>query len=435
MYDVFYKTIPTGLFAHERPADNLDHAAAQCRTKFFWYLDGVNDYSDFDWHWQPAPWEQEFTHIFGTQWQRDGGAVFRAKTVKEPIDHFQTAFTARRKLSNNVIDIGVGTGNYFADVERATSSAESSHVWIKHDMIDCDQFDFSWHPDHYQDNLMHIFGSRDDVPGSLLYLPVKDFCAYTEQCRQHPTDSAPQLVDFARIRRHTSAKLQEKPLDIIYISNGEPDAEQWYRHAVNIAHRPIHRVMNVPGRAEAYKAAARMSTTDWFFTVFAKLSVSANFPWDWQPDRTEREQHYIFHAKNPVNGLEYGHMALLAYNKRLVLETNDWGLDFTLSRPHCVVPIFSGTAYFNADPFMTWRTAFREVLKLVHTDRTAPTIPNLYRLQTWLNTAQGPNAEYCLAGAKDAVAYYDEVGGDLPKLLLSFEWPWLRARFEETCKF
>jgi hypothetical protein len=193
--------------------------------------------------------------------------------------------------------------------------------------------------------------------------------------------------------------------------------------------------MNVPGRAEAYKAAARMSTTDWFFTVFAKLSVSANFPWDWQPDRTEREQHYIFHAKNPVNGLEYGHMALLAYNKRLVLETNDWGLDFTLSRPHCVVPIFSGTAYFNADPFMTWRTAFREVLKLVHTDRTAPTIPNLYRLQTWLNTAQGPNAEYCLAGAKDAVAYYDEVGGDLPKLLLSFEWPWLRARFEETCKF
>ena len=125
-------------------------------------------------------------------------------------------------------------------------------------------------------------------------------------------------------------------------------------------------------------------------------------------------------------------MAMIAYNKRLVLETDDWGLDFTLSRPHSVVPILSGTAHFNADAFMTWRTAFREVLKLVHTDRTSPTIPNLYRLQTWLTKAEGDFAEYSLRGAQNAVEYYESVNGDMAKLMLSFDWPWLKQYFEKA---
>ena len=97
-----------------------------------------------------------------------------------------------------------------------------------------------------------------------------------------------------------------------------------------------------------------------------------------------------------------------------------------------VVPILSGTAHFNADAFMTWRTAFREVLKLVHTDRTSPTIPNLYRLQTWLTKAEGDFAEYSLRGAQDAVEYYESVHGDMAKLMLSFDWPWLKQYFEKA---
>jgi hypothetical protein len=53
--------------------------------------------------------------------------------------------------------------------------------------------------------------------------------------------------------------------------------------------------------------------------VFAKLEVSSMFDWSWQPDRLQEPKHYIFHALNPVNGLEYGHQAMIAYNKKLVL--------------------------------------------------------------------------------------------------------------------
>lgn len=81
---------------------------------------------------------------------------------------------------------------------------------------------------------------------------------------------------------------------------------------------------------------------------------------------------------------------------------------------------------------MTWRTAFREVIKLKHFDATAPTLENSMRLEIWCTRAQGQYAKYCLQGAQDAVAYYTEVAGDYEKLKLSFEWAWLRKRFNEN---
>jgi hypothetical protein len=44
---------------------------------------------------------------------------------------------------------------------------------------------------------------------------------------------------------------------------------------------------------------------------------------------------------------------------------------------------------------------------------------------------RGDFAEYSLQGAKDAVDYYTEVNGDLSKLKLSYDWDWLRARFNK----
>jgi hypothetical protein len=122
-------------------------------------------------------------------------------------------------------------------------------------------------------------------------------------------------------------------------------------------------------------------------------------------------------------------MGIIAYNKQLVLDTIESGLDFTLSAPHQVVPELSAIAYFNADPWMTWRTAFREVIKLKHFMSEQPTIETEHRLHTWLNVASGDHASWCLQGARDAVDYYTEVDGDYNKLMLSFDWPWLQQRF------
>jgi hypothetical protein len=166
------------------------------------------------------------------------------------------------------------------------------------------------------------------------------------------------------------------------------------------------------------------SETNWAFCVFAKLQVNENFDWGWQPDYLQRPKHYIFHARNPVNGLEYGHQALIAYNKNLALCNQGTGLDFTLDQPHAVVPILSGTAQFHLDKWTTWRTAFREVLKLKNNSQDSD---SQFRLEKWatIDLLDNEISHYAILGAADAIEYFDLVQGDHQKLQLSYEWSWL----------
>jgi hypothetical protein len=172
----------------------------------------------------------------------------------------------------------------------------------------------------------------------------------------------------------------------------------------------------------AYRAAAELSTTPWFFAVFAKLWVAEDFDWTWQPDRLQEPKHYIFHALNPVNGLVYGHQAMIAYNKQLVLENTATGLDFTLDQAHEVIPILSGTAMYDKTPWMAWRTAFRECIKLkCNTD-----IESEYRLNQWI-TKDNTEGQWSLKGAEDAVEYYNQVNGNFDELRKSYDWAWLAS--------
>ena len=136
--------------------------------------------------------------------------------------------------------------------------------------------------------------------------------------------------------------------------------------------------------------------------------------------------HYIFHCKNPVNGLEYGHRAVILYNKFLCLSTIHPSLDFTLSQPHTVIPQVCGTSHFNVTPEISWRVAFREVLKLCE---MKPTVESKHRLRKWCELGKGEYASYVQRGALDAVEYYKEVNGDKNALMLSYELEWLKEKF------
>jgi hypothetical protein len=235
-----------------------------------------------------------------------------------------------------------------------------------------------------------------------------------------------QLYDYPYIDK-TQPMLKDPPLDIVFIENGEPHAEHnwnWLLNCLKNSSNRVSRVSGVKGRAAAYHAAARESSTPWFFAVFGKLHVKREFDWTWQPDRMQQPKHYIFHAKNPVNGLVYGHQAMIAYNRELVLNNPGHGLDFTLDSPHEVVPVLSGTAYYDVSAWTTWRTAFREVIKL---RSNLPDIESEYRLKRWLTQGKGSNGKWSIWGAEDAVAYYDEVGGDFDALKKSYEWSWLAS--------
>ena len=238
-----------------------------------------------------------------------------------------------------------------------------------------------------------------------------------------------QLYDYAYIDKTQRKSHSDQPLDIVFISNGEPNAEtNWNMVSRAVVDQPnrLHRVDGINGRVAAYHAAARASTTPWFFAVFAKLAVNPAFDWSWQPDRMQEPKHYIFNARNPVNGLEYGHQAMIAYNRDLVLANAGHGLDFTLDSAHEVVPMMSGTAYYSYTPWMAWRTAFREVLKL----SSSTDVESQYRLKKWLDTDTNgivEHEQWSVLGAEDAVEYYQSVNGDFEQLRKSYDWAWLAS--------
>lgn len=560
-------------------------ALAQCKTRYLWVLDKHCDYSNFDFSWEPSPWENKFRHAFSSQWQKDSGTYLIPKTgytetkyntdnqvVRTPdpdkwdnmdldfdyswhhdpteppyiyqfgtqhqktggprytvpgakdtkfvgditskiravasgvvlIKHLATEFAFDKDIE--IISTTRFISNYLDTLKRVLKKIDKEYVWVISDLCDYSKFDFSWHPALWQNNMLHVFYSNEQKFGDTFFIHVPSFLENAKEIKlleyytplnfvrqsverveptyvKYDSDSVVDavwkhefvepVVQFFRylpVPSKTISLWQERlrtvvPLtkgsesvliprdaknyinkqvydykwidkkhepyeanrlcDIIFISNGESNAEQNWQHLnrVHTGDNRITRVDGVKGRAEAYRAALEASNTDWAFCVFAKLEVNKDFDWTWQPDRLQEAKHYIFHAHNPVNGLEYGHMGMIAYNKKLVAINSAEGLDFTLDQAHEVVPVLSGVARYADDPWIAWRSAFRECLKLKN---SLPDIHSKYRLSRWLSTdTTSAVASWSAIGAQDAVNYYDSVEGNFAKLRLTYEWDWL----------
>jgi hypothetical protein len=409
--------------------DTFKRIMSTAETEYVWIINSICDYSEFDFTWQPEPWQAEMIHVFRSDHTRQGDTFYIH------VESFR-----QQMYELDILDF-FNVINYCEDqfVHRFDCPI---HFYTGDDLVAEIQ--------NYKFETPYVFFTkdRDRYSKGILRSIVPTFVMWSEKDRAAvryngsgssalvPRDIKShlktQIYDYPYIsKRHVG--MTDDPLDIVFISNGEPDEQRMFDHTEYMCNRTVKWCSGVQGRTAAYQAAARLSSTPWFFMVFAKLSVlGGGFDWDWQPDYFQQPKHYIFNAKNPVNGLEYGHMGMIAYNKNLVLVNNNPGLDFTLSQPHESVPVLSGTAHFNQDAWMTWRTAFREVLKLKYFQDTAPTLETEHRLNTWLTVAQGEHAEYCLMGAVDAVEYYAEVAGDYELLKLSFDWAWLQDRFNAS---
>jgi len=396
---------------YDNHLDTIKRCISKSRTPWIWVLASCCDYNDFDFDYRAVPWEAYQLHCWHSGYEKFGDTflinvdefelqkdIALLEWYKEVNWHYPgVPRLPWPVLETTTEDVTTELKNYKFD---------APYVWINQPV--------DFYPPLWSKRAFYSFNDA----GSISIAP-RDIQAHLDT----------QIYDYPYIIKQKQEYLTPTLLDIIYISNGEPEAERWFEHLQSTCGGRARRVENVTGRALAYKAAAELSDTLWFFTVFAKLEVLPEFDWTWQPDWLQEPKHYIFHSRNPVNGLEYGHMGVIAYNKRLVLETDDWGLDFTLSRAHAVIPRVSAVAHYNTTPELTWRTAFREVVKLKDDIEKTGSIESTYRMDTWLTQADGDYAEWSLQGAADAVDYYDKVNGDYTELMRSFEWAWLREYY------
>jgi hypothetical protein len=384
--------------------------------EFVWICSSICDYTGFDFSWHPEQWQATMLHVFASNDQKFGDTffmhvpTFAARAEKKALlEWYNVNYVSRKRVPRRDMPV------VLHDADSHVDAVKNTH-WI---------------------GPVAMFTNQDYVPGNLATIalwqektktivPMSSGASSVVVPRTAVPYIQTQLYDYPYIdRSQRILELGDPVLDIVFISNGEINAEVYFNHlkwCVEPGHKNrIHHVSGINGRVAAYQEAARHSLTPWFFAVFAKLEVTRDFDWSWQPDRMQQAKHYIFHAHNPVNGLVYGHQAMIAYNKRLVLENTGQGLDFTLDQSHEVVPICCGTANYHESDWMCWRTAFREVLKL---KASLPDVENEHRLSRWLTVDTTPG-EWSRKGAEDGVEYYDSVSGDFTALKKSYEWDWL----------
>jgi hypothetical protein len=381
----------------------VKRASNRSRTEFFWLISSCCDYANFDFNYIPTPWEQKQIHCWASGNQKFGDTfLVNVKEFKKQENVELLEWYNDINWHSNGVQrlpwpvINTTTENITQEIINA--NFPSLYLSLNGTT-------------NIEPNLWHkriAYGISNDNRVSLVPRDVKTYLQ--KQVYDYPYLEKKQIID------NTLS-------DVIFISNNEPIAETNWNNLKTLCPR-AKRSDGITGREAAYKAAAMLSDTPWFFAVFAKTEVLSSFKFDFSPDYWQEPKHYIFHSRNPLNGLEYGAMNINLYNKQLVLDTNP-GIDFTLSSAHAVIPICASISRFNTDPWITWRSAFREVLKLKQEVDAGTDIEIQHRLHVWLTYAEGDNAEYCLQGAKDAINYYNSVNGALDKLQLSFDWKWL----------
>ena len=526
MFDLFYIGQKPNLFAHEAAADSLEHAQSLSRTRYLWVVDAHNDYSGFDWSWEPPPWQRHQAHVWPSQHQANGGTWLIPKPGYQDINREHEIIpriesVSRLHIYHGAVKNGVGDFDtryicdYLGTLRRALAKVTESYCWVTSDVCDYQDFDFTWHPSEWQDRMLHVFASGSQKFGDTFYVHVPSFLEKTQNLEllewfdtihfvedqsvarlplpviQHnddthvekikqtscheplmiftnrpiaqdslptislwrektktvvpfdpsgsvavvPRNAIPyiktQIYDYPYINKKHQHLFSVQHQDIVFISYDEPQADKNWQ-ALNSRFPNAKRVHGVAGMEHALVAAARVSDTPWYFAVFAKTELATSFDFSFAPDYFQQPKHYIFDCRNMVNGLTYGHMGVVLYNVKYVLEEKqyrDLDLDYTLSFPHQVVSELSCYGRFDSSAYHTWRTAFRECAKLSLYNFREPLVETDYRLGIWTTHATGPYAQWCLAGARDGVEFFQESRGDLSIMKNSFDWQWLRQRF------
>ena len=160
-------------------------------------------------------------------------------------------------------------------------------------------------------------------------------------------------------------------------------------------------------------------------------NISEDFDFSYIPDVYDEEVVHVWASKNPVTGEEYGYGGVKLFNTNQVRNASSWGLDFTtgLSNRFKSMPEISCITKFNTDAFSTWRSAFRECVKLTLSDD----IDSDNRLNSWLNPLA--DCDYCddaMRGAKECKAFALENKNNLTELNNINDYDWLRNRYNKS---
>lgn len=180
---------------------------------------------------------------------------------------------------------------------------------------------------------------------------------------------------------------------------------------------------------ESHKNIAEHCDADRFYVVDADCWIVDGFKFDREIELKPRNV-AVFRAKNPINGLVYGHGGIKLFSKDCFsaerLDRPD--MTTTLADAYIKVNTLASEHRFNYSPYSTWRTAFREAIKLSSgINKNNNDQESLDRLAMWCSAGIETRFGYfAIEGARHGVEY---AKSDSVDFTLVNDFSWLRSRF------
>ena len=143
---------------HERQVESIEQAQKQSRTRYFWWITYLADLTDWNFLWEPVPWQSHQRHAWASQWQKDSGVYLVPRDWN-----------------------GQDTNYHESPI---ITRLPSTSCWNNNKF----EFDYSWHPDYTEPPMIYQFGTQWQKTGGPQYrVPKGVDIKYVNQPRVHKT--------------------------------------------------------------------------------------------------------------------------------------------------------------------------------------------------------------------------------------------------------
>lgn len=446
-YPVHYLSADTSII------EQLAVIDSECDSNMYWVVDPhVTFTKDWKWDFIPTKWEEGYVHVF-----QDTNEQFRSVrlvpkgtfnnkqySIKQIVNN---SFSKLKEVYRQITMPTVWPNHVFTQgehslkhqLEQFAHSAQQANAdylfTVDSDVSVSEQFEFAHTPNLDSINKTHVWqriNARTGLTHS--YGGVRMWPNNLNTVMDNITSDSVQYnkMNAGCLQYVKQPGSVYTPYDIFLISYKE-DINIVQQRLDELTERVGHitHIRGVKGIFEAHKACAEQSVSKMFWVIDADADVMENFDFSHIPDVYDQDVVHVWHSENPITGEVYGYGGVKLFNTQSVREATTWGLDFTtgLSTRFKVMPQIACITRFNTDAFSTWRSAFRESVKL----RLSEDSDAQHRLHSWLNpVSHSEHSSEAKLGAQQGVQFADAHKHSVSQLNMINDYDWLQSRWQEN---
>ena len=422
----------------------------RCDSAMYWVMDPyITLATNWNYDFIPTKWEEDIVHVF-----QDTNQDFRSVRLV-PKGTFNDKQYSIKQIVNNsfsklkkVYTIAtvpthwkqymfkelVISGTLKQHMDSIQSENEDWFFTIDDDVQELEQFVFSYTPQLDSVRKAHVWQRLNPTTGlTQSYGGVRLWPNPVTNVMKEVTSDKIRLnkLDAGKLQYVKQPASEIKPYNVFMLSYKEDiDVVEQHIQAIERKGLTVKHVRGLKGIFNAHKHCAEQADTKLFWVVDADALVHDDFNFDYIPDVYDQDVVHVWASKNPVTGEEYGYGGVKLFNTEQVRGATSWGLDFTtgLSNRFKSMPQISCVTNFNVDAESTWRSAFRESVKLTLSRERDPDAQR--RLESWLHPV--PDAYFrseAKAGAEQGKQFAIKHKDNAEQLNKINDYEWLGAEW------